>query len=62
MRFPAHADLQQVAALPLGHLDQASRDFCSLTAEVDSPPRLDAVIEDKPLQQSASHNHMEVNL
>lgn len=35
VRFPAHTDLQQVAALPLGHLDQISRDFYSLTAKVD---------------------------
>ena len=60
MRFPAHTDLQQVAALPLGHLDQTSRDFFSLTAKVDISPRLEAVIEDKPLQLSASHKHMEV--
>ena len=36
-RIPAHTDLKQGAVLPLGPLDQAYRDFYSLTVGVDAP-------------------------
>ena len=36
-RIPAHTDLKQGAVLPLGPLDQASRDFYSLTGRVNAP-------------------------
>ena len=37
VRIPAHTDLKQGAFLSLGPLDQASRDFYSLTGRVDAP-------------------------
>ena len=36
-RIPAHTDLKQGPVLLLGPLDQASRDFYSLTGRVDAP-------------------------
>ena len=35
-RIPAHTDLKQGAALPLGPVDQAPRDFYPLTGRVNA--------------------------
>ena len=37
VKIPAHTDLTRGAVLPLGPLDQASRDFYSLTSRVNAP-------------------------
>ena len=37
VKIPAHTDLKREAALPLGPLNQAPRDFYSLTGRVDAP-------------------------
>ena len=37
VRIPAPTDLKQGAARPLGPLDQASREFYSLTDKADDP-------------------------
>ena len=47
-RIPAHTDLKQGSALPLGPLDQASRDFYFLTGRVTPLLSLEAVTEDRP--------------
>ena len=55
-RIPAHTNLKQGAVLPLGPLDQASRDFYFLTGPYSALKQLQKM-DHCP---SASHKNMEV--
>ena len=54
-RITAHTDLKQGAVLPLGPLDQASRDFYSLTGRVDTPHSALKQLQKTDHCPSASH-------